>query len=182
MKSFHQMLRDKGYLRPAREHEQPEGWQQERTDVSWKSGKNPAIKTKRSQAIAKPPEPAKAPVKQSNGTRKSDPKLQCKTDGCVQDANKSGYCPECLKIIKLEKKRIYRAKKRAEFKESQTCRICGDPRLPNQSLCRIHYNEYWRKHNNAGADTLKEINMASKKARLEAIWQQIQQEYENGKR
>lgn len=175
MKSFHQKLRASGLLRPAQEHPQQTGWRND-TDCDWHSGKNPAIVSANTEKLRK-----SKPVKAAKVT----PKPQCKSEDCTQDANKSGYCNECLHEIRREKKRLYRAKKRAEFKVEKTCRVCGDPRLPNKTVCRAHYNEYQRKQRakyNAPIQAQNEAHQSKRTSLLEQRWQKIQEEYANGQR
>lgn len=172
MKSFHQMLRDKGYLRPAREHEQSEGWRQEHTDYDW-HGNNPAIvpKTPKPKAISS--KPAK------------EVKL-CAKDNCYHPVYKgSPLCHEHFLERHRERDKVWRDKQPKT--EKRYCGECGKEIRGKQTalLCAEHYNEYQRENrakNTAELDELKEAVQSKRTSRLEQKWQQIQEEYENGKR
>lgn len=172
MKSFHQMLRDKGYLRPAREHEQSEGWRQEHTDVSWHSGKNPAIVSENTAKL-----------------RKSNPAKEvklCAKDNCYHPVYKgSPLCHEHFLERHRERDKVWRDKQPKT--EKRYCGECGKEIRGKQTalLCAEHYNEYQRENrakNTAELDELKAAVQSKRTSRLEQKWQQIQQEYENGKR
>lgn len=169
--SILEKMRKDRLLRDPQVHEQPEGWRDDKTDYDW-HGNNPAI-------VPKTPKPKTA-------AKSSKPVKTCTKDNCSKPVYKgSPLCHDHFLERHRQRDKVWRDKQPKT--EKRYCGECGKEIRGKQTalLCAEHYNEYQREQrakSTAELDALKAAVQSKRTSRLEQKWQQIQQEYENGKR